>query len=108
MADSPSTATWLDSASSLLSTIGSVWNSTNNVKAAKIKVETLSGELDILKATNDGKSIDLKAKELALEQTKLEEATKLQGYSVALKITTVVSLMVIVITYIRNSFKRPK
>jgi hypothetical protein len=107
MADTPAPATssWLDSLGSFFGTVGTVWNSTNNVKVAQLKVTSLQGELDLLKATNNGKEIDLKSKQLEVEQTKLEEATKLAGYSFALKGVVVVSFLAIVLTYIKNPFK---
>lgn len=107
---SPQTSSfsWATTINSFLGTVGSVWNSTNNVKSTKLRVEALTGELEILKATNNGKEIDLKAKELELEQTKLEEATKLEGYSFALKAVVVLSLMAVALTYIKNPFKRTK
>lgn len=114
MADTPTTPapttnnslSWVNSISSVLSTVGSVWNSANNVKAAQVKVQTLTGELELLKATNNGKEIDLKAKQLDVEKTKLEEATKLEGYSFALKAVVVLSAMAVALTYIKNPFKK--
>ena len=93
---------WVNSANNLLSTIGSIWTSTNDVKLQKNKISSLQEELKLLQEANDGKEIDVKLKQIELEEIKLKEATKLQGYGYILKAITGVGLIIVLLSLIRS------
>lgn len=93
---------WVNSANNLLSTIGSIWTSTNDVKLQKTKISSLQEELKLLQEANDGKEIDVKLKQIELEEIKLKEATKLQGYGYILKAITGVGLIIVLLSLIRS------